>query len=122
MLIQRQVGFWLLALLVVALALFVLRDVLLPFVAGLVLAYLLDPLADRLQRLGLGRLGATVVILILFVLVFVLALVLVIPLVAHQLAGFVASLPSYVPRLQALIAQQGGPLLERLGGPEALSE
>ena len=58
MTIQRQIGFW-----IVALAdrrsccSYVLRGILLPFVAGFALAYLLDPLADRLQRLGLGRLG-----------------------------------------------------------------
>ncbi len=50
--VQRQIGFWLLALLLVALALYVLRDVLLPFVAGLALAYLLDPIADRLLVLS----------------------------------------------------------------------
>src|SRR5215203_41633 len=120
--VQRQIGFWLLALLLVALALYVLRDALLPFVAGLALAYLLDPLADRLQRLGLGRLGATLVILILFVVFFVLALVLVAPLIAHQLAGFAGKMPGYVARLQALIVEQGGPLLERFGGPEALAD
>jgi len=120
--VQRQVGFWLLALLVAALALYVLRDVLLPFVAGLALAYLLDPLADRLQRLGLGRLGATLLILVSFIILFVLALVLVAPFIAQQLAAFIGKLPGYVARLQALIAEQGGPLLERFGGPEALAE
>ncbi len=120
--VQRQIAFWLLALLLVALALYVLRDVLLPFVAGLALAYLLDPLADRLQRLGLGRLGATLLILISFICLFVLALVLVAPLIAHQLAGFAGKMPGYVARLQALIVEQGRPLLERFGGPEALAE
>jgi predicted PurR-regulated permease PerM len=119
---QRQVVIWLLALVLVALVLFVLRDVLLPFVAGLALAYLLDPLADRLQRLGLGRLGATLLILVSFILLFVVALVLVAPLVAHQLASFIGKLPGYVARLQALIVEQGGPLLERFGGPEALAD
>ena len=59
MTVQRQIGFWIAALVVAVLLLFVLRDILLPFVAGFALAYLLDPVADRLQRLGLGRLGAT---------------------------------------------------------------
>ena len=120
--VQRQIGFWLVALLLVALALYVLRDVLLPFVAGLALAYLLDPLADRLQRLGLGRLGATLLILVSFICLFVITLVLVAPLVAHQLAGFAGKMPGYVARLQALIVEQGGPLLERFGGPEALAD
>ena len=34
-----------------------LREVLLPFVAGLVLAYLLNPLASRIERLGMNRFG-----------------------------------------------------------------
>lgn len=120
--VQRQIGFWLAALALVTLALFVLREVLLPFVAGMALAYVLDPVADRLERLGLGRLGATILILALFILTFVLALVLLIPLAAHQLAGFIANLPAYVERIQALIAEQGGPLIDRFGGAGALAD
>ncbi len=118
--IQRQLGFWIAALAVAILCLWVLRDILLPFVAGLALAYLLDPIADRFQRMGLGRLGATLVILVLFLCILVLVLVLVIPFVAHQLQAFIDRLPQYVARLQALAAQQGGPLIERLGGADAL--
>jgi predicted PurR-regulated permease PerM len=120
--VQRQIGFWIIALFAVVLLLYVLRDILLPFVAGFALAYLLDPLADRLQRLGIGRFGATIVILVLFVLVFILSLVLLVPLVAHQLAAFIERLPSYVERLQALMIEQGGPLIERLGGPDSLAD
>jgi predicted PurR-regulated permease PerM len=120
--IQRQIGFWLAALVVVALTLYILREVLLPFVAGMALAYMLDPVADRLERLGLGRLGATILILALFVLTFVLALVLLIPLAAHQLAGFGANLPAYVERLQALVTERSGPLIEKVGGSGALAD
>src|SRR3954463_844836 len=112
--IQRQIGFWLAALVVVALTLYILGEVLLPFVAGMALAYMLDPVADRLERLGLGRLGATILILALFVPTFVLALVLLIPLAAHQLAGFGANLPAYVERLQALVTERSGPLIEKV--------
>jgi predicted PurR-regulated permease PerM len=120
--VQRQIGFWLAALVIVALTLFVLRQVLLPFVAGMALAYVLDPVADRLERLGLGRLGATILILALFILTFVLALVVLIPLVAHQLAGLGANLPAYIERLQAFIAEKSGPLIDKLGGAEALPD
>ena len=44
-------------------------DILLPFVAGMVLAYFLDPVADRLQRLGLSRIMATLLILFAFIVV-----------------------------------------------------
>ena len=40
-------------------ALYLLRAVLLPFVAGIAIAYLLDPLCDRLERAGCSRLVAT---------------------------------------------------------------
>jgi predicted PurR-regulated permease PerM len=120
--VQRQIGFWIVFLFGIGLALFVLRDILLPFVAGFALAYLLDPLADRLERMGLGRLTATILILVVFVLVFILALVLLAPLVAHQLTAFGAKLPSYVARLQQLAAERGGTIIERIGGPGALEE
>src|SRR5215207_5565341 len=120
--VQRHIGFWLAALVVIALTLYILREVLLPFVAGMALAYMLDPVADRLERLGLGRLGATILILALFVLTLVLALIVLIPLAAHQLAGFGANLPAYVERLQALLTERSGPLIDKLGGSGALAD
>ncbi|MDJ1157153.1 AI-2E family transporter [Chelatococcus sp. SYSU_G07232] len=121
MTIQRQIGFWVATLLVIVAFLFILRDILLPFVAGLALAYLLDPLADRLERLRIGRLWATLIILGLFVLIFILALVLLVPIATSQLSAFIDRLPPTVARLQQLFAEQGGPLLEHLGGSEALA-
>jgi predicted PurR-regulated permease PerM len=122
MTIQRQLMFWLIALVVVILMLFLLRGILLPFVAGFALAYLLDPLADRLNAIGLGRLGASLIILILFVLIFIVTLVILVPLGAQQVAAFVERLPGYVARLQQLAIQEGGPWVERLGGSGALAE
>lgn len=116
MTLQRQLGFWLISALVFVLLLVLLRDVLLPFIAALALAYLLDPLADRLERMGLSRLTATLVILCLFLLVIALALILLAPLLGQQLVGLVERLPMLAARLQALVLEQGAPLLERLGG------
>jgi len=122
MIAQRQVVFWLVALVLLVAGLYVLRDMLLPFVAGLALAYLLDPLADRLERLGFNRLWATLVILGIFILIFIIALVLLVPIVVNQLAAFIGKLPETVSRLQQLAAEQGGTLLEKLGGPEVLQD
>jgi predicted PurR-regulated permease PerM len=115
MTLQKQLGFWLAAFLVVVLLIYVLADVLLPFVAGLALAYLLDPLASRLERMGMSRLVATVGILSMFVLLFVLALVLLAPVLVQQLGAFMARVPQYLTQLQAIISERGAPLLERLG-------
>jgi predicted PurR-regulated permease PerM len=122
MTLQRQVIFWIVALAAAVLMLALFRGVLLPFVAGFALAYMMDPLADRLQRIGLGRLGASLIILILFVLLFIVALMVIVPLLGQQLGEFVERLPSYVARLQQLAVEQGGPLIERLGGSKALSD
>ena len=67
MTLQRQAGFWFGALLVLAALLWLFQDILLPFIAGFVLAYFLDPVADRLEKMGLARLAATLVILVVAV-------------------------------------------------------
>ncbi|GEO14469.1 AI-2E family transporter [Microvirga aerophila] len=120
MTIQRQISFWVAALVVAVLLLFVLRGILLPFVAGFALAYLLDPLADRLQKVGIGRLGASLLILVLFVLVFIISLMILVPFAAQQVTAFVERLPGYVVRLQELGAEQLGPLVRKLGIEESL--
>lgn len=99
----RQVAFWLLAAAVLIFFLYVFSSILLPFLAGMVLAYFLDPVADRLERLGLSRPAATVLILISFVLTLAVALMIIIPVLGNQLLGFAERLPDYIARLQALI-------------------
>jgi predicted PurR-regulated permease PerM len=87
-----------------------------------VLAYLLDPLADRLERAGLGRLGSTLIILVLASLALVLAIVVIAPFLASQIAALVAAIPDYLKRLQALAIEQGEPLLRRFGGENVLKD
>jgi predicted PurR-regulated permease PerM len=100
---RRQIRFWLIAAALVALFLYIFSDILLPFAAGMVLAYFLDPVADRLERVGFSRLMATVLILIGFLVLLVLGLVLLVPLLASQLADFIERLPEYLTQLQSLI-------------------
>jgi hypothetical protein len=61
--LRRQIFFWLLALGLFIAFLMVFRSILLPFIAGMALAYFLDPVADWFERRGLSRLMATIVIL-----------------------------------------------------------
>ncbi len=122
MILQRKIGFWLVLFAVFVGLIWLLRDVLMPFAAGLVLAYLLDPLADRLERWGLGRLSATLLILVLFVTLFIGLLIVVAPLLATQVMAFIEKVPGYVMRLQVLLTEQGGPLLEKVGGEKVLQD
>ena len=83
--IERQFIFWLGAAVLLALVLWALSAVMLPFAAGLALAYLLDPLATRLQKLGASRLFASLFIIGLGGVVIVVALVALAPTDAHPL-------------------------------------
>lgn len=100
---RRQIAFWLAMAALFILFLYVFSAILLPFVAGMILAYFLDPVADRLEALGLARIAATVAILAGFLLVFILALMIVLPILATQLADFIERMPGYLTRLQALV-------------------
>lgn len=101
---KRQIYFWLFAFVAFALFLVVFSSILLPFVAGMALAYFLDPVADWLERRGLNRMMASVVILVSFVLVFALSLVILIPVIVNQTSEFVERIPEYISKLQELIA------------------
>ncbi|MGB9140662.1 MAG: AI-2E family transporter, partial [Aestuariivirga sp.] len=68
MILQKQVTFWVFAFIALILVLWLLSPILLPFIAGLVLAYFLDPVADALERLGLPRVLATATILLFSIL------------------------------------------------------
>lgn len=90
---------WAGVLLVFCVSVYALRSVLLPFVAGIIIGYLLDPLTNRLQKLGIGRTSATVAVMLLVVIIVVPALVLLINLVDEQLGVFIKVVPNYVGSL-----------------------
>src|SRR5216684_316035 len=94
--VMRPITFWIAMLAAVLAVVVLLREVLLPFDAGMVLAYLLDPVATRLERLGMNRLIATLIIIGLFVVGVVVLIVLTAPIIVGELAYFVEKFPLYV--------------------------
>ncbi len=99
MTLQRQIIFWLGALFIVILSLWLLSDILLPFIAGLVLAYFLDPVADWFEEKGVPRLAATLIILGTSILAFVLLVLVLVPVLGDQIATFAANLPDNIKTL-----------------------
>ena len=80
---------------VIVYLLWLLSPVLMPFAIAAMLAYLGDPLADRLERLGLNRMwAATIMFVVLMIAVFGVLLLLV-PLVARQVENLITNLPRY---------------------------
>jgi predicted PurR-regulated permease PerM len=74
---------------------YLLAPVLTPFVVSMTLAYLGDPLTDRLERYRLSRTLAVTVVFLTMTLVFVLILLWLIPQMERQLESFIDSLPAY---------------------------
>jgi predicted PurR-regulated permease PerM len=116
---RRQVFFWIFAFVAFCAFLFVFRSILLPFIAGMALAYMLDPVADRLEAWGANRLLATALILIIFVLIFTIILLLLVPVLSSQLGAFINRLPGYVTGLQTQLAETQSIWLQRLIGEGA---
>jgi predicted PurR-regulated permease PerM len=120
MALQRQALFWLIALLLFVGLLWLLQDILLPFIAGFVLAYFLDPIADRLEKLGLPRIVATLTILSVAVASVVISVLIVAPVLADQALKLAQDLPelakALVARFEELTPQSVKDLLARAGG------
>jgi predicted PurR-regulated permease PerM len=113
---QRQLIFWLAALILFVLALWLLSEILLPFIAGLAIAFLLTPLTDRLERLGINRLLAALLIITFVVLTLIYIILLVAPIVGGQLSSFIESVPGNVTKLQALLSDPSRPWIQKLMG------
>ena len=111
---RAQLAFWLIGLLAFGFCLYLLRGILLPFVAGMAVAYLLDPVADKLEKWRLSRTLATVVITALFVVAAATALFFFLPLLQQQLLDFIGSVPAYVNAVREFVAPFTESLLARL--------
>ncbi len=119
---KRHAIFWTAMLGAILLCLYLLRGMILPFAAALVLAYILDPVADRLERLGMSRLFASLTILTIWLVLFIVALVVVIPFLTGQLIGLVQAIPDYVARLQVIITHQYREWLQPTLGEKVLAD
>ena len=113
---QRQMKFWLVAFALIVLVLWLLSEILLPFIMGLAIAYLLTPFVDRIERSGANRLAASLLIISIVVLLFVLVVLLVAPVLGGQLASFIDNIPLYVSKLRALVTDPSRPWVQKLLG------
>lgn len=100
---ERQVLFWVTAAGLLILTIAVLKDILLPFIAGVAIAYFLSPLADRLVSLGLNRVVASLLIVATLAVVMIAALVLIVPVILTQAQELAAALPGEITRLRGVV-------------------
>jgi predicted PurR-regulated permease PerM len=114
--IKDQLKYWGAALALFFLMLWFLGSVMLPFLVGGALAYFLDPVADRLQRLGFSRIAATSVITLAGVLVVVMLVLAVIPTLIQQTTALVNAAPEIAQRLQAFLTERFPQLTDETSG------
>ncbi|WP_448187265.1 AI-2E family transporter [Azospirillum sp. sgz301742] len=120
----RHLRFWLIGLVLFVAALWLLAGMLLPFVVGLAIAYFLDPMVDRTERMGLPRWAGVVLVLLAFLLVVVSVALLLLPLVQGQASLLIDTLPHYaqvvrervLPALDRLVHRLSPEDVERLRG------
>ena len=94
---------WLIFVLLAGLLLYLLAPGLSPFLAGALLAYLGDPLVDRMQTYKLPRSGAVVVVFVTILILLLLLPLILLPLIEQQLSALVAKLPKYIDWIQQTV-------------------
>ncbi|MBC7163989.1 MAG: AI-2E family transporter [Roseovarius sp.] len=110
--VRDQVKYWGIAAAAALVVLWVLGDVILPFVLGAAAAYFLDPVADRLERMGLGRAAAVAVITLVTVLVLVIAVLMIIPTIVNQAIALFEVAPQLARDLQGFLSRHFPSLYE----------
>ncbi|MCA0042980.1 AI-2E family transporter [Celeribacter litoreus] len=109
---RDQVKYWGVATATFLGFLWLMGDVILPFVLAMAVAYMLDPVADRLESWGLSRIAATVVITGVAVILFILTALLVIPTLIKQATDLVNVAPELFSNLQAFLTERFPVLLD----------
>lgn len=119
MTLGTQAKVWGIALVVFVALLVLLKGILLPFVAGMAIAYLLDPVCDRLERMGTSRTLATSIVTAIFAVVVILLLLLIVPLAIKQAVDFLGSLPDFIARTHDRLVPFLAQLQQRFDLPDA---
>lgn len=101
--IERQVFFWLAALVVALLIIGALREIMLPFIVGIIVAYALNPIVDRLVTWGASRTLASAIIMAVLIALLIVLLINVAPILYHQAQNLALALPDQLKQLRAVI-------------------
>jgi predicted PurR-regulated permease PerM len=97
--------FWLVVILLAIFALGLLQSILLPFVAGLIIAFILAPTVARLERWGIRRSLASLAVLAAFLIAVALVFTLLVPLIQNQVVTLIGKVPALVSFLQAQLGR-----------------
>ncbi len=110
--VKDQIRYWLISAAVISVSLWFLGDVILPFVLGGAIAYLLDPIADRLEALSLSRAMSVATITLAAILLFVVLALLVIPTLVQQTGQLIDTAPTVFENLQHWLTERFPSLID----------
>jgi predicted PurR-regulated permease PerM len=110
--IRDQLKYWGIAAAVIMVALWFTGDVLMPFLLGGAIAYFLDPVADRLEALGLSRRSATAIITVIGLLIFVIMALLVVPTLVNQAISLFETAPQLARNSTTFLTERFPSLLD----------
>lgn len=111
---------WMIAAAIVVWLLYLLAPVLTPFIAAALLAYIGDPLADRLQKFRLPRTLAVIAVFLLTFLMIGLLVVLVLPLIKMQVGALIDALPGLIEQLEKNWLPKLGTLVGQINGEDEI--
>ncbi len=109
---RNQLNYWGIVIAVFLATLWLLGDVLMPFILGGAIAYLLDPVADRLEKIGFNRVMATTTITLGAAMIFVLVTLLVVPVLVQQSIELVEAAPQQLRDFGAYLTGRFPALLD----------
>ena len=91
---RQQLLYWSVGLVGLLVLMYLLADTLFPFIVSGAIAYLLDPVADRLERLLRSRIAATAILLLLIFLAIIGVILIVTPILVYQFTALSDAIPS----------------------------
>ena len=105
--ILKENVFWVLICMTLgAFLLWNISDILAPFILGGILAYLLDPMADKMESFGVPRLLTALTVSLFALFVLMTAAILVIPIIFDQINQIIGFIP-YITNEIYLVMQKG---------------
>ena len=110
--VRKQLKYWGIAAAVFLFALWWLGNVIMPFLLGMAIAYFLDPVADKLEKLGASRAAATAIITVAALVIFILGTLLVLPMAINQALDLFSIAPDLFQNLQTFLTEKFPQLLE----------
>ena len=103
--VSTQLRYWGLGFVVFILLLWLLGDVLLPFITGMAIAYFLDPTADKLEDWGLSRVWATILITAVCLVVALPLMIVLIRELIQQLGALIEAAPGFLEQIRLFLIE-----------------